>query len=92
QDENSTHYFWNMPRNRNIDSEEVSEKLRKGIGGTFANEDGRMVALCAEMMNGETDLLKLKPLLLPSDEAAVRARRTIARLLAEEAAEAAAEA
>lgn len=87
QDEHSTHYFWNMPRNRNIDSPEVDEKLRKGIGGTFANEDGRMVALCAEMMGGQTDLLAMKPLLLPSDEAAVRARRVIAKLLAEEAAE-----
>lgn len=91
-DEKSCHYFWNLCRDKNIDSEEASVGIQKGVGATFASEDGRMVALCAEMMNGETDLLKLKPLLLPSDEAAVRARRTIARLLAEEAAEAAAEA
>ncbi|MEO9463012.1 MAG: aromatic ring-hydroxylating dioxygenase subunit alpha [Marinomonas sp.] len=90
-DENSTHYFWNNCRDQNIESEEASEGLRKGIAHTFANEDGRMVGLVAENMD-TNDLLSMKPLLLPSDEAAVRARRIIASLLKAEAEEAAAEA
>jgi phenylpropionate dioxygenase-like ring-hydroxylating dioxygenase large terminal subunit len=86
-DEHTTHYFWNNCRDQNIDSVEANEGLQKGIAHTFSNEDGRMVAMCAENM-GTTDLLSLKPLLLPTDEAAVRARRIIASLLAAEAKEA----
>lgn len=86
QDENSTHYFWNNCRNQNLDSEEANEGIRKGISETFSKEDGKMVATCAANMP-TTDLLSLKPLLLPSDEGAVRARRIIKAMLAEEAAE-----
>lgn len=85
-DENSTHYFWNMCRNQNLDSKEADEGIQKGISHTFANEDGRMVGLVAQNMETH-DLLSLKPLLLPSDEAAIRARRIIKAMLAEEAAE-----
>ena len=45
-----------------------------------------MVADVSELM-GTNDLMSLKPLLLPSDEAAVRARRIMAKLIAEEQAE-----
>jgi vanillate O-demethylase monooxygenase subunit len=38
---------------------------------------------------GTNDLMSLKPLLLPSDEAAVRARRIMAKLIAAEQANAA---
>ena len=91
-DENSCYYFWNNCRDTNLDSEEIDNGLRHGIGDTFSQEDGRMVQLCQDIMEGETDLLSMKPLLLPSDEAAVRARRIVARKLREEAEEEAAEA
>ncbi|WP_164089166.1 aromatic ring-hydroxylating dioxygenase subunit alpha [Sphingorhabdus sp. YGSMI21] len=91
-DEHSCYYFWNNCRDSNLDSAEADKGLQHGITDTFANEDGRMVAMCQEMMDGETDLLSMKPLLLPSDEAAVRARRVIARKLREEAEEEAREA
>ncbi len=91
-DEKSCHYFWNMCRDQNIHSEEASMGIQKGVGSTFANEDGRIVKLCQEIMGDHTDLLAMKPLLLPSDEAAVRARRIIARRLKEEAEEEAREA
>ena len=90
-DEKSCYYFWNNCRNMNIDNEEIDAGLKNGITNTFANEDGRMVAWCQEMMDGETDLLAMKPLLLVTDEAAVRARRIIASKLNEEAEEEAAE-
>lgn len=90
-DEKSCYYFWNLCRDKNLDSAETDMGIQKGVGETFSKEDGRMVTLCQDMMEGETDLLSMKPLLLPSDEAAVRARRIVAKKLKEEAEEEAAE-
>lgn len=85
--ENQTHYFWNNCRDKNIESEEASQKLKMGIGGTFENEDGRMVGLVSKYMK-TNDLLSLNPVLLPSDGAAIRARRVMAQKIAAEQAEA----
>jgi phenylpropionate dioxygenase-like ring-hydroxylating dioxygenase large terminal subunit len=85
-DENHTYYFWSNARDSNIHDKEIDAGIKKGVGGTFEFEDGAMVADVSELM-GTNDLMSLKPLLLPSDEAAVRARRIMAKLIAEEQAE-----
>ena len=86
-DENNTYYFWSQARDRDIDNPEIDAGIKKGVGDTFKNEDGQMVADCAELMS-TNDLMELDPVLLPSDAAAMRARRIMAKLIAEEQAEA----
>jgi vanillate O-demethylase monooxygenase subunit len=85
--EHKTHYFWNICRNRNIESDEVSQMIQQGVNHTFANEDGPICELCEKHMRS-TDLLALNPVLLEHDGAAIRARRILAKLIAEEQADA----
>ncbi|MFK7831167.1 MAG: Rieske 2Fe-2S domain-containing protein [Congregibacter sp.] len=85
-DENSTHYFWSQARDKNINNPEIDEKIKMGVGHTFQNEDGLIVADCAANM-GSQDLLAHSPVLLASDVSAIRARRILKRLIDEELAE-----
>lgn len=75
--EHSTHYFWAQTRNRRIDDEVFSIEMQRGISDVFINEDERMIEACQQMM-GTNDLMSLKPVLLPGDSAAIRARRVLA--------------
>ncbi|WP_137134834.1 aromatic ring-hydroxylating dioxygenase subunit alpha [Rhizobium sp. FKY42] len=86
-DEFSTHYFWSQARDKNIGREEMDEMIKAGVAHTFQNEDGEMVADCMEMM-GTNDLMRLNPVMLPGDAAAVRARRILSSMIAAEQAEA----
>lgn len=81
-DEHTTHYFWNMRRNTNLDPA-IDQKILMGVGHTFEHEDGAMVAACFERM-GTTDLMSLDPVLLSGDAASVRARFILDRLIAAE--------
>lgn len=84
-DEHSTHYFWSQARNKKIDSPEVDEQVRIGISNAFENEDEAMLLECYKLM-GTSDLMSLKPVLLPGDGPALRARRILAaRIEAEQA-------
>jgi vanillate O-demethylase monooxygenase subunit len=49
----------------------------------FIDEDKPMFEACERMMGG-AEFWSLKPILLPSDAGAVRMRRVLQRLLAEE--------
>ncbi len=82
-DENRTHYFWNMQRNQQVGNLEADQKIKMGVAHTFKNEDGVMVKWCQELMCTH-DLFSLNPVLLAGDAGAVRARRILARLIAEE--------
>lgn len=75
--ETTTHYFWAAARNRHLGNAQVSAQMAAGIGAAFANEDEPMIEACQRNM-GTPDLMSLKPLLLPTDGAAVRARRVLA--------------
>lgn len=86
EDENNTHYFWSQSRDKNIDNPEIDEKIRMGVGHTFQNEDGLIVADCAANMQSE-DLLAHNPVLLSTDASAIRARRILKRMIDEEQAE-----
>lgn len=81
--ETTTHYFWGVARDRAIDSEQLDQMLFGGISYAFENEDEPMIRAVQERMRGKP-LFDLKPALLPMDEAAVRARRKLASLIAAE--------
>lgn len=86
-DEGQTHYFWNQRRNMRIDDPQVDDVIRKVVTHTFANEDGKIIEESQALM-GTSDLMSLNPVLLEIDTASVRARRIVARKLAEEQAQA----
>ena len=84
--EDTTHYFWAAGRDRCRDSAEIDGMLRFGIQNAFENEDEPMIRAVRSRMRSN-DLFAHKPALLSIDEAAVRARRVLARLIAQEASE-----
>jgi vanillate O-demethylase monooxygenase subunit len=84
-DENRTYYFWNIARNNNLDDPTADEKVKQMTANTFKNEDGAMIAKINDMMGEHSaDMMQLSPVLLPTDAGAVRARRILAKLIAEE--------
>jgi vanillate O-demethylase monooxygenase subunit len=89
ENEERTHYFYAMGRNVQVDNEELSAITAKMARHAFENEDEPMIVACQEMM-GTTDLFSLKPVLLKSDVAAVRARLLMDKLIGQEADEASA--
>jgi vanillate O-demethylase monooxygenase subunit len=78
------HYFWSFARNYRLDEEEFDEALRAAISGVFRNEDEWMISLVQKNMGAETDLLSMKPIILPTDACAVRARRIMKKRIEEE--------
>jgi len=83
--ETTTHYFWAIGRNRFQDNSEVGETIRSAVAHAFATEDEPMISQVYENMGREA-LLALRPVLMPGDAAAMRARRVLADLLQREAA------
>jgi phenylpropionate dioxygenase-like ring-hydroxylating dioxygenase large terminal subunit len=83
QSEDSTRYFWAAGRNRAHGNEEVAGMLHFGIQAAFVNEDEPMIKAVRSRMSSN-DLFAHKPALLPWDEAGVRARRVLAKLIAAE--------
>lgn len=75
------HYFWSAARNFRRDEEAFSEQLREAISSVFTLEDGIMIADVQENMAGEVDLIALRPVVLPTDRAAIRARMTLRNLI-----------
>lgn len=81
----STHYFWANGRNYRRDDHALTEAIQAGLEAAFENEDKPMIAAQARMMGG-ADFWSLNPVLLAGDAGGVRARRVLARLIAEESA------
>lgn len=81
--ETSTHYFWAVARSRAVDNAELDGMLFAGLDNAFRHEDEPMIRAVAERMRNRA-LFDCNPALLPLDEAAVRARRIVAKLIAEE--------
>jgi len=81
--ESTSHYFWAVGRNMRQDDPVLSETLRSGVQSTFVTEDEPMIAAIQEAM-GTRSLEEMRPLLLNIDNAAVRARRVVARRLENE--------
>ncbi|MDB5860171.1 MAG: Phenylpropionate dioxygenase and related ring-hydroxylating dioxygenase, large terminal subunit [Ramlibacter sp.] len=72
--ERQTHYHWIAARNFALDDAEAGKALHAAIHRAFTQEDEPMIAAVQERM-GTTDLMALRPVLLPGDAAALRARR-----------------
>lgn len=84
ENERRTHYFYAMGRNAAIDDRGLDAIIAEVARKAFAEEDEPMIRECQEMM-GTHDLFALKPAMLKTDVAAVRARLLLDRLIAEEA-------
>lgn len=82
-DETHTHYFFALARNVAIDNAEAHEGMLTFARRAFEDEDEPMIAACQEQM-GTTDLFSLKPVLLQTDVATVKARRRVEALIREE--------
>jgi vanillate O-demethylase monooxygenase subunit len=78
------HYFWSSARNFRRDDAAFSEMMRQAISGVFTNEDGAMIETVQTNMGDQTDLIALRPVILPTDRAAIQARMTLKRLMADE--------
>ena len=74
-------------RNRAHDNAQISEMLHFGTQSAFENEDEPMIQAVRSRMSSN-DLFAHQPALIPTDEAGVRARRVLARLIAAESGDA----
>ncbi|WP_375202244.1 Rieske 2Fe-2S domain-containing protein [Hyphococcus sp.] len=86
--EETSHYFWKMFRNFSRGNPKVSEVMEEFATRAFQDEDRPMIRAVQERMAGR-DFWEMDPVLLPTDAAAIQARRMIKKLLKEEADEAA---
>ncbi len=81
--EETTHYFFAVARNLDLDNEEQTRKTDELLKYAFTQEDEPMLRACKEMMRGR-DLFSLNPAILETDRAAVYARKAIDKLVAKE--------
>tara|TARA_B110001454_G_scaffold209723_1_gene223497 strand:+ start:9777 stop:10802 length:1026 start_codon:yes stop_codon:yes gene_type:complete len=84
--ETTCHYFWGTARNFRQDDEEFGKQLGEITETVFTNEDGGVIADIQENMGDETDLIALRPVVLPTDQAAIRTRNIVKKLLKQESA------
>ena len=85
------HYFWAQARNRGLNDEALSQRVWSAVDAVFRTEDEPMIEAQQLAMGSVADVMALRPLLLEPDAPAVRARRILARLIAEEAQQAGAQ-
>lgn len=81
--EDTTHYFFANVRGFRQDDAEFGRMVHQATLNIFENEDKPMVEEQYRRM-GTSDLFSLKPVLLPVDAAALRARRKLDALIAQE--------
>ena len=80
------HYFWSNSRDFRLENSALSEQLATITDQVFTHEDGMMIAHVQSNMGAETDLIAMRPVVLPTDSAAIRARNILKKLInAEEA-------
>lgn len=82
--ETSTHYFWSLLRNVQLDDEALSQAIYAGLDQAFAVEDRAIIEMQQREL-GEADLMSLRPVVLETDRVAVGARRVIKQMLEAEA-------
>ena len=79
----TTHYVWAVARDYALGNEEFSAGLRASLEAAFEHEDMPIIRDVHRLMAGR-DFWDLKPIILTGDSGGVRARRVLARLIAEE--------
>jgi vanillate O-demethylase monooxygenase subunit len=82
--EHTSHYFWKWARDFKLGDEEFSARLQASLQGAFETEDGPMIEAQSRYMDGQP-LEALKPVLLATDSASIRARRVLTQLIQEQA-------
>ncbi|MES2260898.1 MAG: aromatic ring-hydroxylating dioxygenase subunit alpha [Pseudomonadota bacterium] len=89
--EKTTHYWFGfgMPKAMGEEGAQFAQQQIDGLAVPFTNEDLPMLEAQQQMM-GDATLWELKPVLLPGDAGAVRARRQLDQMIAGERAAAAA--
>lgn len=81
--ERTTHYFWTQSRDYARDDETLDAEIVKGTTYAFEMQDKPIVE-AQQSSIGDADLMTLRPVLLPGDAAAVRARKVLEKLIREE--------
>jgi phenylpropionate dioxygenase-like ring-hydroxylating dioxygenase large terminal subunit len=79
----SSHYFFAHSRNFRVNDKEMDEAIANWQRVGFGEQDRGMLEAVQKEMD-TADLMSLRPVLLPIDGAAMRARRVVSQLLAEE--------
>ena len=82
-DETHTRYFYLVARNFAEQDEKVSEILAASVLAAFQEEDEPIIEAIHEYMDGE-EMFSLKPVMLQTDAAGVRVRRTLNALIDKE--------
>jgi phenylpropionate dioxygenase-like ring-hydroxylating dioxygenase large terminal subunit len=82
--ETTCHYFWSTARNFRQDDKEFGRQLGEATEQVFTNEDGMMIAEVQGNMGDQSDLMALRPVVLPTDRASIRARMILKKLLRQE--------
>ena len=75
-----THYFWAMTRDFGQENPQLDDLITGATEQAFLHEDLPMLEAVQTQMGART-FDEMKPLLLPFDEGAVRARRVVAAVL-----------
>ncbi|BAK66563.1 putative iron-sulfur protein [Sphingobium sp. SYK-6] len=83
----SSHYFFVNGRNRRLGDPEVDKALLDFFDLAFGRQDEPMIEMVQRRMGKISDINLLNPILLPTDAAPVSARRLLAKLIADEAAQ-----
>lgn len=73
------HYFWSFARDFRTGETALDEQIRAAVDNVFRNEDAAMIERVQRNMGTETDFLStgpgpLRPVILPTDQCAIRAR------------------
>jgi len=82
----TTHYFWSVSRPFKLDDLAVDKDIADAVHVAFVGEDVPIIERVEKMMNGRT-FDQMRPVLLPADAGALRARRILKQLIAAEQAE-----
>lgn len=80
----STHYFWGMARSFRLEDESFSQQLLEIGMKVFDTEDRPIIEAQQRAMGSSDDLFGMKPALLQTDRAAVRARKLLQRMIRRE--------
>lgn len=81
----TSHYFYGIARTYLEDDRNFTEMQAAALGRAFAEEDKPIIEAQQREM-GQSDLMGLNPVLLPTDVGGVQARRALAELMRKEAA------
>jgi phenylpropionate dioxygenase-like ring-hydroxylating dioxygenase large terminal subunit len=83
--QSTTHYFYGMccPRSLGPQAQEIAQQRTDAVRGPFESEDLPVVE-GQQAMIGDADFMSLRPLLMPGDAAAAKARRVLEKLISAE--------